>query len=197
MIARYGQLANLFLKVSDLLLMLCALSLAIVLNYAPEARVPLSEYALDFLSTRVKIANALLGAAMAARLVCGVQPAGNLSFAPAQQIHRRAQGDWPRSFPGLADAVDGGANRTLANHNALDRNLCGADRAGAHRHHASFAASQPATATTARTQHQDAPDCRRRPTRALVCQRSKTSAAILAIASLATLTTKQTSMDMA
>ena len=30
MIARYGQLANLFLKVSDLLLMLCALSLAIV-----------------------------------------------------------------------------------------------------------------------------------------------------------------------
>ena len=39
MIARYGQLANLFLKVSDLLLMLCALSLAIVINYAPEASV--------------------------------------------------------------------------------------------------------------------------------------------------------------
>ncbi len=64
MIARYGQLANLFLKVSDLLLMLCALSLAIILNYAPEARVPISEYAIDFLSTRVKVANALLGAAM-------------------------------------------------------------------------------------------------------------------------------------
>jgi exopolysaccharide biosynthesis polyprenyl glycosylphosphotransferase len=64
MIARYGQLANLFLKVSDLLLMLCALSLAIVINYAPEASVPFSVYAIDFLSTRVKIANALLGAAM-------------------------------------------------------------------------------------------------------------------------------------
>jgi exopolysaccharide biosynthesis polyprenyl glycosylphosphotransferase len=64
MIARYGQLANLFLKVSDLGLMLCALSIAIVLNYAPEARVPISEYAIDFLSTRVKIGNALLGAAM-------------------------------------------------------------------------------------------------------------------------------------
>ena len=64
MIARYGQLANLFMKLSDLLLMFCALSLAIVLNYAPEARVPISEYAIDFLSTRVKVANALLGAAM-------------------------------------------------------------------------------------------------------------------------------------
>lgn len=64
MIARYGQLANLFLKVSDLLLMFCALSLAIVINYAPGASVPVSEYAIDFLSTRVKVANALLGAAM-------------------------------------------------------------------------------------------------------------------------------------
>ena len=64
MIARYGQMANLFLKVSDLLVMLCALSLAIIVNYAPEARVSISEYAIDFLSTRVKIANALLGATM-------------------------------------------------------------------------------------------------------------------------------------
>ena len=65
MIARYEQLANLFLKISDLLLMLCALSLALVLNYAPEARVSVSVYALDFLSTRVKIANVLLCIAMA------------------------------------------------------------------------------------------------------------------------------------
>jgi exopolysaccharide biosynthesis polyprenyl glycosylphosphotransferase len=65
MTARYGQLANLFLKVSDLLLMLCALSLALVLNYAHEARVPVSDYAIDFLSTRVKIANVLLCIAMA------------------------------------------------------------------------------------------------------------------------------------
>lgn len=64
MIARYGQIANLFLKVTDLLLMLCALSLAIVLNYASAARVPISEYAIDFLSTRVKIGNALLCASM-------------------------------------------------------------------------------------------------------------------------------------
>ena len=64
MIARYGQLANLFLKVSDLLVMLCALSLAIVLNYAPEARVSVDEYAIEFLSTRVKVGNALLCAAM-------------------------------------------------------------------------------------------------------------------------------------
>lgn len=64
MVARYGQLANLFLKVSDLLLMLCALSLAILINYAPEASVPISDYALDFFTTRVKVANALLGAAM-------------------------------------------------------------------------------------------------------------------------------------
>jgi exopolysaccharide biosynthesis polyprenyl glycosylphosphotransferase len=64
MIARYGQLANLFLKVSDLLLMLCALSLGIVLNYAPADRVPVSDYAIDFLSTRVKVGNALLCATM-------------------------------------------------------------------------------------------------------------------------------------
>jgi exopolysaccharide biosynthesis polyprenyl glycosylphosphotransferase len=64
MIARYGQLANLFLKVTDLLLMLCALSLAIVLNYASAAHVSVSEYSLDFLSTRIKITNALLCAAM-------------------------------------------------------------------------------------------------------------------------------------
>ena len=45
--------------------MLAALSLALVLNYAPEARVPISVYAVDFLSTRVKIANVLLCIAMA------------------------------------------------------------------------------------------------------------------------------------
>jgi hypothetical protein len=64
MIARYGQLANLFLKVSDLLLMLCALSLAIILNYASAAHIPISDYAVDFLSTRVKVTNALLCACM-------------------------------------------------------------------------------------------------------------------------------------
>jgi exopolysaccharide biosynthesis polyprenyl glycosylphosphotransferase len=64
MISRYGQLANLFLKVSDLLMMLCALSLAIVINYGTHAPVPISEYAIDFLSTRVKVVNALLCGAL-------------------------------------------------------------------------------------------------------------------------------------
>jgi len=59
MTARYGQLANFFLKMSDLLLMLSALALAIVINYAPsEPGVP--AYAVDFLSTRIKLGNALL-----------------------------------------------------------------------------------------------------------------------------------------
>jgi FlaA1/EpsC-like NDP-sugar epimerase len=59
MTARYGQLANFFLKMSDLVLMLLALALAIVLNYAPsEPSVP--AYAVDFLSTRIKLGNALL-----------------------------------------------------------------------------------------------------------------------------------------
>lgn len=61
MTSRYGQLANFSLKVTDLLLMLLALAAGIVINYAPEAR-SLSDYAVDFLSTRIKVTNALLGA---------------------------------------------------------------------------------------------------------------------------------------
>ena len=38
MTARYGQLANFFMKMSDLVLMLAALALAIVINYAPAER---------------------------------------------------------------------------------------------------------------------------------------------------------------
>lgn len=64
MTARYGQIANLLLKVSDLLLMLCALSLAIIINYAPQDPLPVFDYALDFFSTRIKVANALLASAM-------------------------------------------------------------------------------------------------------------------------------------
>jgi exopolysaccharide biosynthesis polyprenyl glycosylphosphotransferase len=60
MVARHGQITNLALKVTDLLLMLGALSLSIVINYAPEAPIPVPEYAVDFLSTRIKVANALL-----------------------------------------------------------------------------------------------------------------------------------------
>jgi exopolysaccharide biosynthesis polyprenyl glycosylphosphotransferase len=60
MTARYGQLANLASKVTDLLLMLVALGLTIVINYAPAAPLPVREYAVDFLSTRIKVGNALL-----------------------------------------------------------------------------------------------------------------------------------------
>jgi exopolysaccharide biosynthesis polyprenyl glycosylphosphotransferase len=64
MVARHGQITNATLKIADLLLMLAALSLAIVINYAPEAPIPVQDYAVDFLSTRVKVANALLCALM-------------------------------------------------------------------------------------------------------------------------------------
>jgi exopolysaccharide biosynthesis polyprenyl glycosylphosphotransferase len=58
---RYGQLANFSLKVTDLLLMLAAVGLGIVINYAPSAPLPVSDYAVDFLSSRIRVANALLG----------------------------------------------------------------------------------------------------------------------------------------
>lgn len=61
MTARYGQLANFASKVTDLLLMLIALGLGIVINYAPAAPLPVPDYAVDFFSTRIKVGNALLG----------------------------------------------------------------------------------------------------------------------------------------
>ncbi|PYS72988.1 MAG: sugar transferase [Acidobacteria bacterium] len=60
MVARHGQITNAALRVSDLAAMLAALSLAILINYAPDANVSTPDYAVDFLSTRVKVANALL-----------------------------------------------------------------------------------------------------------------------------------------
>lgn len=64
MIPRQGQLANLFLKVTDLGLMFLALSLAIIINYAPQDSLPVPAYAVDFFSSRIKVGNALLGALM-------------------------------------------------------------------------------------------------------------------------------------
>ena len=81
MTARYGQLANFFLKISDLVLMLSALWLAIVINYAPpKPSVP--AYAVDFLSTRIKVGNALLGRTAAGYLVHRVRTAGTLPLTP-------------------------------------------------------------------------------------------------------------------
>jgi exopolysaccharide biosynthesis polyprenyl glycosylphosphotransferase len=64
MVARHGQITNLALKITDLLLMLGALSLAIVINYANDQPIPATEYAVDFLSSRIKVGNAILCAFM-------------------------------------------------------------------------------------------------------------------------------------
>jgi exopolysaccharide biosynthesis polyprenyl glycosylphosphotransferase len=57
---RQGQLSLLFLKSADLTLMLFALGATIVFNYAPEAGMSMPEYSQEFLSTRVKLSNAVL-----------------------------------------------------------------------------------------------------------------------------------------
>ncbi|MEP6911128.1 MAG: sugar transferase [bacterium] len=64
MIPRQGQLANLFLKVTDLALMFCALSVAIIINHGTQNSQPVPAFAIDFFSSRVKVANALLCALM-------------------------------------------------------------------------------------------------------------------------------------
>lgn len=60
MTARYGQLGNFVLKITDLALMLLALGIAIVINYAPSNQLSVPAYAVDFLSSRIKVGNALL-----------------------------------------------------------------------------------------------------------------------------------------
>ncbi|CAN5208623.1 hypothetical protein BH10ACI1_BH10ACI1_19840 [soil metagenome] len=57
---RQGQLSLIFLKSADLILLLFALGTTIVLNFAPETSMSVPEYSLDFLSTRVKLSNAIL-----------------------------------------------------------------------------------------------------------------------------------------
>jgi exopolysaccharide biosynthesis polyprenyl glycosylphosphotransferase len=64
MTERYGQLAHVTLKVTDLLLMLAALGLGIVFNYSSVSAPAVSEYVVDFFHTRVKVANVLLVAVM-------------------------------------------------------------------------------------------------------------------------------------
>src|SRR5215210_3124333 len=58
MTARYGALSNFFLKVTDLALVLSALGLTIILRYSPANNV---DFAVDYLSERIKVSNALLG----------------------------------------------------------------------------------------------------------------------------------------
>ncbi|HEY3025897.1 MAG TPA: sugar transferase [Pyrinomonadaceae bacterium] len=61
MTARHGQLSNFFLKVSDLSLVLVALGIAVVHYYAPSHN---PGFAVDYLSNRIKVTNALLGFAL-------------------------------------------------------------------------------------------------------------------------------------
>lgn len=61
MTSRQGQLSLLFLNCADLLLLLCALGATIVINFAPESQMSVPDYSIDFLSTRVKLSNAILG----------------------------------------------------------------------------------------------------------------------------------------
>ena len=58
MTARTGSLSNFFLKLSDLLLLLVALSAAIVFRYSPAEN---PGFVIDYLSERIKVTNAILG----------------------------------------------------------------------------------------------------------------------------------------
>jgi exopolysaccharide biosynthesis polyprenyl glycosylphosphotransferase len=61
---RQGQLSLLFLNAMDLGLLLTALAAAIILIYAPAAQTGVTDYSADFLVTRIKLSNALLGGAL-------------------------------------------------------------------------------------------------------------------------------------
>src|SRR5688572_4589136 len=61
MTARNGQLSNFFLKATDLSLVILAFCIVIVYYYAPSDN---PGFALDYLSERIKVTNALLGFAL-------------------------------------------------------------------------------------------------------------------------------------
>jgi exopolysaccharide biosynthesis polyprenyl glycosylphosphotransferase len=56
-----GQLSLIFLFFADMFLLLCSLAAAIIVNFAPESDLGVSAYSIEFLSTRVKLSNAILG----------------------------------------------------------------------------------------------------------------------------------------
>lgn len=60
MTTTYGQLVTLALKMADLLLLLFALLVTEIINYAPQSELTVVEYSVDFLSTRIKLSNAIL-----------------------------------------------------------------------------------------------------------------------------------------
>jgi exopolysaccharide biosynthesis polyprenyl glycosylphosphotransferase len=61
MVARHGSISDCFLKLSDLSLMLVSLGLTIVYRYSPAQN---PTFVIDYLSQRVKVANAILGFAL-------------------------------------------------------------------------------------------------------------------------------------
>ncbi len=58
MTARHGQLSNFFLKATDLSLVILSLGIAVVYYYAPSHD---PGFAVDYLSDRIKVSNAMLG----------------------------------------------------------------------------------------------------------------------------------------
>src|SRR6266850_4967417 len=58
MVARHGSISDFFLKLSDLSLVLIALGLTIIYRYSPAHN---PSFVIDYLSQRVKVANAILG----------------------------------------------------------------------------------------------------------------------------------------
>ncbi|HEX8286910.1 MAG TPA: sugar transferase [Pyrinomonadaceae bacterium] len=55
-----GQLSTLALKTADLLLLLFALLLTEIINHAPDSELGVYDYSVNFLSTRIKLSNAIL-----------------------------------------------------------------------------------------------------------------------------------------
>jgi exopolysaccharide biosynthesis polyprenyl glycosylphosphotransferase len=60
MISRQGQLSILFLNCADFALLICSLGAAIVVTNAYEEGMGMSEYSVDFFSTRIILGNAIL-----------------------------------------------------------------------------------------------------------------------------------------
>ena len=58
--SRQGQFSLLFLKSADLAALLIALGITIVINYSSETEMSVPRYSLDFLSSHIKLSNAIL-----------------------------------------------------------------------------------------------------------------------------------------
>src|SRR4051812_11439624 len=57
---RQGQISLAFLNCMDLVLMLLALAASIIILYAPDTHMGVTDYSQDFLFSRIKLSNAIL-----------------------------------------------------------------------------------------------------------------------------------------